>query len=66
MDKRYRIVVLIAITVAAVAYTTSLPPIAQVATYHNFADHRNFLGITNFLDVASNVHFCSSGSGVYS
>lgn len=61
MDKRYRIVVLIAIIVAAVAYTTSLPPIAQVATYHNFADHRNFLGITNFLDVASNVPFLFVG-----
>ena len=61
MDKRYRIVVLIAIIVAAVAYTTSLPPIAQVATYHNFADHRNFLGVANFLDVCSNLPFLFVG-----
>lgn len=61
MDKRYRIAVLVAITIAAIAYTTSLPPIAQDAAYHNFADHRNFLGIANFLDVASNAPFLFVG-----
>lgn len=61
MDKRYRIAVLVAIIVAAVAYTTSLRPIAQDATYHNFADHRNFLGMANFLNVASNAPFLIVG-----
>jgi hypothetical protein len=61
MDKRYRIAVLVAIAVAAFAYTTSLPPFAQDATYHNFTDHRNFLGMANFVDVASNVPFLIVG-----
>ena len=61
MDKRYRIAVLVAIIVAAVAYTASLPPIAQDANYHVFADHRTFFGIPNFLDVASNAPFLFVG-----
>ena len=61
MDKHYRIAVLVAITVAAVACTASLPPIAQDATYHAFADHRTLFGMANFLDVASNVPFLFIG-----
>jgi len=66
MDKRYRIAILVVISVAAVAYAASLPPIAQDTTYHNFADHRSVLGFANFLDVASNAPFYSSDCGVYS
>lgn len=61
MGKRNRIAVLLAIAVAAVTYTALLPPIAQDTTYHNFADHRGFLGIANFLDVASNTPFLCVG-----
>ena len=61
MDKRYRIAVLAAISVAAVACAASLPPISQDTTYHNFADHRSFLGLANFLDVASNAPFLFIG-----
>ena len=65
MDKRYRIPVLVVISVAAVVYAASLPPIAQDTTYHNFADDRSFLGLANFLDVASNAPFLFI-CGVYS
>ena len=43
-----------------------IPRIPQAATYHNFADHRGWLGIPNFADVASNVGFAIVGAlGLY-
>ncbi|MFQ5954492.1 MAG: hypothetical protein ACE5JZ_05450 [Kiloniellales bacterium] len=44
-------------TVAAVAVTWLLPPIAQDPAYHDFADRRALLGLPNFADVASNLGF---------
>ena len=38
-----------------------LPPIAQPLSYHNFADHREWLGIANFGDVMSNAPFALVG-----
>jgi hypothetical protein len=38
-----------------------LPPIPQPPSYHNFADHRAWLGIPNFGDVASNLPFAVIG-----
>src|SRR5579863_8715099 len=38
-----------------------LPPIPQSASYHNFADHRTWLGIPNFANVASNLAFAVVG-----
>ena len=38
-----------------------LPRIPQPANYHNFADHRAWIGISNFLDVASNAPFATIG-----
>jgi hypothetical protein len=38
-----------------------LPRIPQPAAYHNFADHRAWLGIPNFLDVISNIPFAIAG-----
>lgn len=38
-----------------------LPPVAQPAEYHQFADQRNFFGIPNFNDVISNLAFLLSG-----
>jgi len=61
MGNSYRIAALVAITVATVACTASLVPIGQDPTYHNFADGRVFLGVTNFLDVASNLPFLFVG-----
>ncbi|MBS0424318.1 MAG: ceramidase domain-containing protein [Proteobacteria bacterium] len=39
-----------------------LPPVAQPAEYHHFADWRSFFGIPNFNDVISNLAFLLSGS----
>lgn len=39
-----------------------LPPVAQPAGYHHFADQRSFLGIPNFNDVISNLAFLLSGA----
>lgn len=39
----------------------SIPRFPQPAAYHNFADHRGWLGIPNFGDVLSNVGFLIVG-----
>jgi hypothetical protein len=46
-------------TVALVAIVS--PRTAQPLSYHNFADRREWLGIPNFGDVASNVAFAIFG-----
>jgi len=38
-----------------------LPPITQDPAYHDFADHRGWLGIPNFLNVATNLAFLVVG-----
>jgi hypothetical protein len=38
-----------------------LPPFSQSPSYHNFADHRAWLGIPNFGNVASNLAFAVVG-----
>src|SRR5579863_10285547 len=54
---------LLLIAVAAVIAIVFLlvPPIPQPLAYHNFADHRPWLGIPNFGDVASNLPFAIFG-----
>jgi hypothetical protein len=54
---------LLLIGVAAVLAIIALllPPIPQPLSYHNFADHRAWLGIPNFGDVVSNVPFAIVG-----
>ncbi len=54
---------LLLITVAAAIAIIFLfvPPIPQPLAYHNFADHRAWLGIPNFGDVASNLPFAIVG-----
>src|SRR5271167_2097985 len=37
------------------------PRVAQPLSYHQFADHRSWLGIANFGDVASNLPFAVAG-----
>lgn len=49
----------VAVVVAVIALL--LPPIPQPLAYHNFADHRGWLGIPNFGDVVSNVPFAIIG-----
>lgn len=44
----------------------SMPRVPQPAAYHNFADHRGWLGIPNFGDVVSNTGFAVVGiMGLY-
>lgn len=58
MSKRNRLILIAVASMAlAIAITIVLPPIPQPQWYHDFADQRAFLGIPNFLDVASNVAF---------
>ncbi len=52
---------LAAITLAALSLVASLPPIPQPAAYHQFADQRAFLGVPNFLNVASNAALLLAG-----
>jgi len=54
--------VLLGVAVTATAVTAAiLPPIPQPSTYHLFADRRSLLGISNGLDVLSNVPFAVVG-----
>jgi hypothetical protein len=52
---------LIAPAVVTAIIALLLAPIPQPLTYHNFADHRTWLGIPNFGDVASNLPFAIFG-----
>ena len=52
---------LIALTVVCVLAAVLLPRYAQPTDYHGFADRRSALGISNFLDVASNAGFLLAG-----
>jgi uncharacterized membrane protein YhaH (DUF805 family) len=56
-----RVWVLIGVLAAAVLVVFLLPPIPQNEAYHNFADQRSWLGISNCLDVISNVPFLIVG-----
>lgn len=51
---RLRTAFLAVLTLAVIAATAFVPPIAQDPAYHRFADDREFLGIPNFLNVGSN------------
>ncbi len=52
---------LVAIAAILAVVGVLLPPIAQPLSYHNFADHRGWLGVSNFGDVMSNVPFAIVG-----
>ena len=60
-SRRARIAGLLALTALCALVTALLPPIAQDPKYYQFADHRAFLGIPNFFDVASNLGFLVVG-----
>jgi len=53
------LLVLLAFVIGIIALV--LPPIPQPQSYHNFADHRTWLGIPNFGDVVSNIPFAVVG-----
>jgi hypothetical protein len=56
-----RNILLIAVTLLAVALAVFLPAMPQPSAYHDFADKRQAYGIENFLDVASNLAFAVAG-----
>lgn len=47
--------------IAALAAVMALSPIAQDPSYHAFADRRSLLGISSFLNVATNLAFLAVG-----
>jgi hypothetical protein len=53
--------ILLAATAALIVTALLLPRMPQPAAYNNFADHRAWLGIPNFLDVISNLPFAVAG-----
>ena len=57
-----KVYILCAVALAAIAGVfLFVPPIAQVLSYHDFADKRGWLGIPNFGDVAGNAPFAVVG-----
>lgn len=52
---------IIAFTALSAAAAFLLPAMPQPAAYHEFADRRAMLGVTNFLDVVSNAGFLLAG-----
>jgi hypothetical protein len=59
MSKRYYWVA--GFTVLCIVAALMWPAMPQPQSYHDFADHREMLGVANFLDVASNVGFLIAG-----
>ncbi len=57
----WRYALLIILMLAPPALIMSLGPIAQIVSYHDFADSRGFVGIPNFADVATNLPFLLIG-----
>lgn len=58
---RGRVYALAVLAAALVILAFVLPPFAQPQHYHDFADHRAWLGIPNYGNVASNVMFLVVG-----
>ena len=56
-----RAYLLVLLPIMALAAVIALPPISQDPTYHVFADRRSLLGISSFLNVATNLAFLAVG-----
>jgi hypothetical protein len=56
-----RLKILLAIIVVAIIAMSSIDPIAQDPSYHDFADRRAFFNIANFFNVLSNAPFVIIG-----
>ena len=52
---------IVGFTVLSVLAAFLLPAMPQPVAYHDFADHREMLGVANFFDVASNAAFLLAG-----
>lgn len=61
LKNKYKILILIILTLVVLIFTSSLSRIPQDLSYHHFADARTFLGISNFWNVISNLPFLVIG-----
>src|SRR5258706_3893297 len=59
--ERWREWALVAVVLLPLAVLLAGPPMAEDLKYHALVDTRAFLGIPNFMDVASNVPFLLLG-----
>lgn len=62
MSRASKLLAIVCLTLAAILGIMVLPPIPQSQDYHHFADGRALLGISNFLNVASNAAFLLVGA----
>ncbi len=60
-DGAWRVALLVAVGVIAAGVAFALPPVAQDAAYHDFADRRPILGVPNALNVLSSAPFVIVG-----
>lgn len=58
---RWQYALVVGLVLSTMVFVIGLPPIAQDPAYHNFADGRTLLGISNALDVLSNLPFLLVG-----
>jgi len=61
LPRRTALTVLLAVVTLLLVSFFFIPRIPQPPRYHNFADHRAWLGIPNFANVASNLPFAIFG-----
>jgi hypothetical protein len=61
MSRKAAIFALITLTLLVIAAAVLAPRTPQPLSYHNFADQRGWLGISNFGDVVSNLAFAIFG-----
>src|SRR5262245_49070657 len=58
---RAGVLVVCGLTVVTIFVMSLVPPVSQHSEYHQFADVRSFLGVSNFLNVVSNLGFAIVG-----
>ena len=61
VSRKAGIILLCCLTILVIVAVILAPRVPQPLSYHNFADHRSWLGIPNFGDVASNLPFALFG-----
>lgn len=61
LSEHWREALIVAVPLALLALAFAVEPIAQDPAYHQFADRRDFFGVPNALNVASNLAFLAVG-----
>lgn len=61
MTPSHRVLLVVAVTAAAIGGMFLVDPIPQDPAYHRFADGRTLLGVPNFWNVATNLPFLLAG-----